>query len=717
MTAIYKRELRALFTKTRTLTVLALYLLCVGVLFVTNNLATGYSEAYALLSMLTPVAAVLIPIAVTWSVCRDRGNTAAVQLLALPLTSFGVVSAKLLALLTFFMIPTAVVAAVPFYLGLLGASSVGVAYPAILMFVLFELFIITLSFLCALLVHREWKAWLAIYLTLGALFALGVLAVILPEMLEGVVQAVSPFKQYDSAVFGLFDLGSLLFYLSFSVIFALISAALLRQRLMPRIKRAARRARKIRRASVCISAVCLCLCVNILFALLPSRARHFDVSASRLYTVSDDTQKYLDSLEEDITVYLINPSGEEMLGRYIERYCELSERVKLMKIFTYDEPDFLSSYGYTADSVARYSMIVQSEHRWKFVSAESLFSFYHEDYGYMSPSEYTQTYSYYTQLLSAGNTSVSEEGLNSLAYDTRRCITAEQAISEAIEYVLAEYIPTIYFISGHGEKNTQANPLNLSQSSELPRDAALLIINSPSEDYTLEEIQRLKEFTDKGGHLTVLTNKQAEGHKNLLSLFACYGICINTEGNLSESVSAVPNNSETAVAALQINSLTLNGATALTASEADDVSVAPLLTSTVKVADDTADGESVEKTYSVAMISYKGDEARFAWFSGADSFNVSADDLKTDGELDEEKYTNYTKVMSMLSAITSSLRGTHATTLTFPTPRVYAPSVLVLDEGDATLGGVLFIVVIPGAIIAALAIKRYIRRKRGRAAA
>ena len=64
--------------------------------------------------------------------------------------------------------------------------------------------------------------------------------------------------------------------------------------------------------SAVITAVVLAILVvvNILFSLLPSSATEYDISASKLYSVTSNTKSVVNALTEDVTIYRIVQSGE-----------------------------------------------------------------------------------------------------------------------------------------------------------------------------------------------------------------------------------------------------------------------------------------------------------------------------------------------------------------------------------------------------------------------
>ena len=65
--------------------------------------------------------------------------------------------------------------------------------------------------------------------------------------------------------------------------------------------------------SLVITAVVLALLivVNILVSILPTPMTQYDISASKLYSITSNTKVVVNALQEDVTIYWIVQSGKE----------------------------------------------------------------------------------------------------------------------------------------------------------------------------------------------------------------------------------------------------------------------------------------------------------------------------------------------------------------------------------------------------------------------
>jgi ABC-type uncharacterized transport system involved in gliding motility auxiliary subunit len=135
-----------------------------------------------------------------------------------------------------------------------------------------------------------------------------------------------------------------------------------------------------------------------------------------------------------------------------------------------------------------------------------------------------------------GNVLLEYEGRKQLAESP-----TEEAVSEALRRILQMQQKKIYFLTGHGERSASQErrgyqsaqkalknegyelaELNLMRESDVPKDAALLIIAAPQKDLLANEMEALKGYLDRGGRVFLLLDPYHDaGLKNLL---AGYGV-------------------------------------------------------------------------------------------------------------------------------------------------------------------------------------------------
>lgn len=730
MRIVFEREFKALFRNIRAVVCITLLMAASGVFLLLNSLLTGYSGIQPVFSNMSLAAALAIPPVAATAINSEKKKETDQFLCALPVTRTEVVVGKFLAILAFFMIPNAVMALYPLALAILGASGAAQGYVILLMFIFAEAFFIALSLMLSAFFKEQWLAMLIAYAANVILFVLGMISVLFGGAVEYILKWISPFRRFDPIVFDLFDLTSILFYASFAVLFLALTV----------MKIGRSNASVIwtkKKSIICAVMAAIILCGNMGASMLPIHAMRLDVSTNKLYGVSKTTKEYLNTLDEEVTVYLLNPSSaEEKLHSFIKRYCALSDKITLKEIDTTKQTDFLSKYSLST-TPSLYSMIIESDRRYKLVDSEECFAYYYEgDNEYllaylhqylggttMSPSQYmscgayfTQMYDYYKANNASSQMASAYEIIQSLAGESVYKLKAEAPITTAIEYVTADKIPTVYLVSNHGEKSTSANPLDISAG--IPENATTLIINDPDSDYSEGEISDILKFSDRGGRLLIVTDSQLKDKTNLKRLIAAFGLSAEDEVlsiNGSADVSAVTNSKNAVLAEVGTLSVAMSQVNAIIQSDIQGLELSPLLTvAAEKQTDentDTAQQESEESTDKViAMSVTKSTAPKLVWFTGGDSF------VKDTSGMTEEEFQEYYYLLLLRNASLEWLKVSFASTLSFDAPKEYTAQVIDISTGAAMWAGVLFIGIMPIAVLSGSLLNRYVRKKRSSAA-
>lgn len=258
--------------------------------------------------------------------------------------------------------------------------------------------------------------------------------------------------------------------------------------------------------SLIISVVVLAILivVNILASALPAALTKYDISSSKLYSITSNTKVVVNALEDDVTIYWIVQSGEEddVIENLLDKYDSLSEHIDVVK----KNPDVYPTFAqqYTDETVANNSLVVECGERSRYIGYDDIY--------------------------------VSEADVYSYSYTTS--FDGEGAITSAIDYVTTEELPQLYVLEGHGEaelpavfsdqvekENMEVNTLSLLTVDEIPEDAACIIIYSPESDISEEEKEMLASYVSDGGKLLVMAGPAENGIlENLNGILADYGV-------------------------------------------------------------------------------------------------------------------------------------------------------------------------------------------------
>lgn len=224
--------------------------------------------------------------------------------------------------------------------------------------------------------------------------------------------------------------------------------------------------------AIAVFAVLLCYKINW----------SFDMTIERLFTLSQQTERVLENLGQEVRIAGVYPTGkeEQMVKSLLDEYAGASEKIVVEYIDIEKEPAKLAAYQLDTAVVTNGSIIVKSGERARII----------------------------TQALLYENTG------------ERRVFNGEREITGAIRYVTSEDKPVIYFIQGHGETNPQKSMikavasleqdafevrlLRLTEVGGVPDDAAILVFASPKTDISSDDLEKIEAYTRRGGSIFLM---------------------------------------------------------------------------------------------------------------------------------------------------------------------------------------------------------------------
>lgn len=258
--------------------------------------------------------------------------------------------------------------------------------------------------------------------------------------------------------------------------------------------------------------------VNILVSVFDLK---LDLTENSLYSLTDTTKDYLSSLDKNVDFYLLMDMDELRSD---------SETMALTNI--------LDEYG-------SYDCI-----NFKAIDPETNPEIKNE----LDPNGYLQ-FSKGDMIIRCGENTKRIPGntMYSVIYDEDNNITGEtfngeNYITGAIKSVVEGIMPSVYFLTGHGEKtiendytkfrqrlenyNYKTKELNLTTADAVPEDAAIIIVAAPRMDITDAEKTKIESFMDKGGNLSLLLSPNDDDidYTNIEDIMHQY--CIGMDYNI-----------------------------------------------------------------------------------------------------------------------------------------------------------------------------------------
>ncbi|MGN1408555.1 MAG: Gldg family protein [Eubacteriales bacterium] len=234
--------------------------------------------------------------------------------------------------------------------------------------------------------------------------------------------------------------------------------------------------------------------VNLFVGELPSTYTKYDMSALDLYSIGAESQAIINSVDEDVTFYLVAQRGNEnaTIKELLDRYAALNSHITVKTADPVTNPTFIEQY--TTESLSQNSVIAVSGRRSYAVD-------YNEIYTRTYSEEELYYYYYYGQMPTG-----------TPYFNGELCFTT------ALDYVTRDDLPKAYTLTGHGEtslsdtylsyittENIETESLSILALDKLPEDASAVIINIPTSDISFDEAQKLMTYMDEGGNVILIT--------------------------------------------------------------------------------------------------------------------------------------------------------------------------------------------------------------------
>lgn len=269
--------------------------------------------------------------------------------------------------------------------------------------------------------------------------------------------------------------------------------------------------------------------VNLLAGLLPKSVTELDISATKMYSVSDSTKRALSKLTDKVDIYLLSSGGEGALSdeslhvkTFLDKYPDYNANIHFEVIDTALDSTFATRLG-IQEETSNLDIVVKSDKRFRILSLTDLFYFYIDGIGKLTASE-AQQYQYMMAMYGQNVTPI-------------EYFDGENQILTAVDYVTTDILPKIYLLDAHKEaaigktlaaeftaNNLETDTLTLLKTGSVPEDCNLLIINYPQTDLTSVETEAIRAYLEKGGKLLLVTAPGVSEMPNLLSVMSVYGL-------------------------------------------------------------------------------------------------------------------------------------------------------------------------------------------------
>ncbi len=508
MPAIYKKELRSYFHSFVGPLFIGVTLFLFGIYFAAYDLFMGYPYIGYALSAVIFLFFFSVPVLSMRILAEERKQKTDQFLLTAPIQVSDIVLGKFYALATLLLIPVAIISIYPLVLNAFGEISFAETYLALGAFFLYGLACIAIGEFVSSITESQMIAAIVSFGFLFVGYVMNAICNMISSTGNWLTKLLSAFDmsgRFDELMDGSLSLTSCLYFLSIILLFLIFTEQSIQKRRYHVSKK--NLSLGAYSSTVIAGSIAVAVILNLIVAELPSRYTVFDLTANKLYSLTDDTKELVSNIGEDVTIYVLanEKQADSTLANTLDSYEGLSSHIKVTYVDPAVNPKFYTKY--TDGSISSNSVIVESSKRSRVV-----------DYNDLYVSEFD--YSTYSQ--------------NVTGYD------AEGQITSAISYVLSEDMPKIYMVTGHGEleldttftdiiqkANIDTETINLMDYDAVPEDAAAVFVNAPTEDLSSDDAEKILTYLNNGGDIFVNTTYTGKDMPNFEKLLDFYGVQVS----------------------------------------------------------------------------------------------------------------------------------------------------------------------------------------------
>ncbi len=483
MLAIFKREFKSLFWNITGWLFIGITLALFGLYFFVYNLSYGYPYISYSLSAIAFLFMVTVPILTMRVLAEEKHAKTDQLLLTAPISVGKIVLGKFLALALVYTICIGVICVAPLVLMIFGEVPLAETYVGILGFWLYGLATIAIGTFVSSLTESQ---VISAVVSFGLIFVGYMMSSICKQLISSsgnlltkILGCYDLYTPLDDFFNGTLSVTGIVYYLSVIALALFLTEQMIQKRRWT-ISRNMISTSVFSTGMIAI-VVALTVVVNLIASALPETYTQIDATSQKLYSITKDTEKYLDTLKDDVTLYVMvnKNSKDDNVDRTLQKYASASKHVKVKYVDPNVSPTFASKY--TDSDVTSNSIIVVCGDRSKVIDYNS--DIY--EYSYDSSYNYSVT-----------------------GYDCEGQVTA------AIQYVTSESTTNVYELTGHDESTLSGDfsevfqkrfmnvgSLSLLTVDAIPEDCQAIFITAPQSDLSEDDLSKLSQYLGNGGKI------------------------------------------------------------------------------------------------------------------------------------------------------------------------------------------------------------------------
>ena len=513
MSAILLKELKSYFKSLFGWIFLAVFTFFEGAYFVGYNIQYGSPYIRDSLGPLIIVLIFILPLLTMRILAEEKRQKTDQFLITAPISLVSVIIGKFLALCAIMLMATLICSVGVGILAIYGTIPLLETLFALIAFFLFGCECIAIGmFLSSITEHQFLAAIFTYTVFIFTLIVPGFCSLIFgaDKAITKVLSYSDIFSPFDGLVSGVIDLMDILYMLSVVAIFLILAYKVFAKNSVQLSAMGKNRFFLSNLLPFVIIAAIIGIIIGCSY--IPTKYTEFDITKNGWYKITDETKAVLDSLNEDVTIYVLSSKEDvdSTVEHYLNSYDSYSSRLKVAYRPASDYPGFASNY--TDTSLYYSSLILTMGDQSRVIDYYDMFS-------------YTYDYSYNPSI-----TGIDVEGQ----------VTA--AISSMIN---GDNRIKIYVLTGHMELDTPQYIIDSLKkvgysfedlylyTNEVPDDCDILLINGPQSDLDTAEIESLKNYVNRGGKIFMMASIEEAKCTNYDSFIKWLGLDI-TEGTVLE---------------------------------------------------------------------------------------------------------------------------------------------------------------------------------------
>ena len=238
-----------------------------------------------------------------------------------------------------------------------------------------------------------------------------------------------------------------------------------------------------------------------------------DVTANKIYTLSDSSKSVIAKINKDVHIYIYGFDEDNTLVDFVKQYAKTNDHITY-EILTEESnlakvQEFELASGYQI-------VVLETDTSKKIIDAS--YEFYSYDY---------------------------ETG--------QEVDLTEQSLTNSLLAITSDNKPKVYFTTGHEEyalgtdlgvlstylvnESYEPNEVNLVTTGAVPEDCNLLVIMAPVKDFVESEVDAVLAYINKGGNIIITTDvgNLNESYTNLNRIYDAYGVTMENKGYVYET--------------------------------------------------------------------------------------------------------------------------------------------------------------------------------------